>query len=87
MLSSMTDDAGDNYCNDENCEHGSADADADAEDLVWPSPLATAAMSSTLDWLLVIIVLVKRIMMLIVMMKNMIVINIIIKIVLENQTN
>ena len=87
----MIDDAGDNYCNDENYEHGSADADADAdadaEDLVWPSPLATAAMSSTLDWLLVIIVLVKRIMMLIVMMKNMIVINIIIKIVLENQKN
>ena len=56
---SMVDDADDDFWND---AYYDADAngtgDGDGEDLVCPSPLATAAMSSTLDWLLMITVLV-----------------------------
>ena len=47
----------------------------DGEDLVWVSPLATAAMSSTLDWLLGIIMV--NIIMMIVTMRNMVVTNMI----------
>ena len=46
--------------------------DYDYDHLVWASPLATAAMSSTLDWLLVIIIFIIIIVISIIFMMNMI---------------